>query len=79
MTPGDDDAVTLAELEEGLRLLGVSRSVRRAAVGDARTATRALVAEGCSADRVRYRASICECCGALNVTTFGGDRRRSMH
>lgn len=76
----DEEAATLAELEEGMRALGVARSVRRVAMSDARALTRAFVADGCAPDRVRYRASICDCCGLLNVTTFGGDgRRRVVH
>jgi hypothetical protein len=75
----DDDAVTLEELEAGMRSLGVSRALRRTALRDVRAVARALVAEGCAPDRLRYRATICDCCGALSVTTFGGDRRRVMH
>jgi hypothetical protein len=72
----EEDAVTLSELDEGMRALGVSRGLRRAALGDARLVARALVAEGCLPDQVRYRAAICDCCGALNVTTYGGRARR---
>jgi hypothetical protein len=76
----DDDAVTLSELEEGMRSLGVSRAVRRAALVDARSIARSFVADGFPADRVRYRAEVCDCCGCLNVTTLCfGVRRGAMH
>jgi hypothetical protein len=78
MADDEAEAVSLSELEAGMRALGVSRAVRRAALGDARLIARSLVAEGCAPDRVRYRASICDCCGALNVTTFGAGMRRSV-
>lgn len=76
----DDDAVTLEELEKGMRSLGVSRGVRRAALGDARAIARSFIADGYPADRVRYRAEICDCCGCLNVMTLClGVRRGAMH
>jgi len=76
----DDECLTTSELDDGMRRLGVSRAVRRAALGDARAIARSFVANGYPEDRVRHRAEVCDCCGRLNVTTFCfGQPRRSMH
>lgn len=75
-----DEVMSIAELESELRSLGISRGVRRAAVADAEAITRAFVADGYSADQVRYSAKICECCGFINVmTACVGVRRGRMH
>lgn len=76
----DQDAVTIDELDVGMRGLGVARGLRRAAMSDARALAQLLVADGYPADLVRHRAEVCECCGRLSVTTFCvGGRRRGMH
>lgn len=76
----EECAVSIEELEEGLRALGVSRGLRRAVLADARAVAGSFVADGYPADRVRHVAEVCDCCGALNVTTFClGIRRGDVH
>lgn len=79
---GDDvlPVFSMEELDGELKRGGVSRGLRRRVVSDARAMRALLLVDGVAADRVRFRAVVCDCCGVLEVTAFGADGApRRMH